>query len=84
MAYFSNSSDGSLFNEQCSRCRYGDRYCPIESAQSRWNYEACNNHVASAILDELVKQDGTCAMFALEPNNFIPNPENGELFDANV
>lgn len=84
MAYFSNSSDGSLFDEQCCKCRYGEGYCPIQSVQSRYNYDACNNPIASAILDELVKQDGTCAMFALEPNNFIPTPENGDLFRTDV
>lgn len=80
MAYFSNGTEGMVFDEQCSRCRYGDGYCPIWSVQKSYNYDACNNKTARAILDELVKQDGTCAMFALEPNNFIPSPENGELF----
>jgi hypothetical protein len=30
--------------------------------QGLYNYDACNNEVATKILDELVKQDGTCTM----------------------
>lgn len=63
MAYFSNGTEGMVFDHQCSRCKYGLEYCPIERVQQDYNYEACNNKVARAILDELVKDDGTCVMF---------------------
>ena len=63
MAYFSNSSEGSVFEYQCSKCKYGDKPCPIAWVQMDYNYEACNNKTASAILNELVKDDSTCAMF---------------------
>jgi hypothetical protein len=63
MAYFSNGSEGECFAEQCMRCKYGDKPCPIFMVQSEYNYKACNNEIASKILNELVKQDGTCTMF---------------------
>lgn len=74
MAYFSNSSEGYCFDEQCSRCRYGDMPCPIAWVQMDNNYEACNNPVARNILDHLVKQDGTCTMFEMDKKHFSKDP----------
>jgi len=70
MAYFSNSTEGDVFDEQCGRCKYGEKPCPIAFVQTFYNYEACNNKTASAILDNLVKNDGTCAMFEMDPKTF--------------
>lgn len=70
MAYFSNGSEGECFHDQCAKCRFGDTACPIWQVQNRYNYEACNIPVARAILDALVKDDGTCAMFAMDPDCF--------------
>lgn len=63
MAYFSNGTEGTVFDEQCSICKYGQKPCPIAWVQMEYNYEACNNKTARAILDSLVKDDGTCEMF---------------------
>ncbi len=63
MAYFSNGSEGMVFDEQCAICKYGEDPCPIAFAQMNWNYEAGNNKTARAILDYLVKNNGECAMF---------------------
>ena len=63
MAYFSNGSEGAVFDEQCSMCKYGDSPCPIFWVQIEYNYEACNNETARKILNDLVKDDGTCEMF---------------------
>lgn len=63
MAYFSNSTDGGAFDEQCAICKYGKKPCPIALVQLQYNYEACNNEIARNILDTLVKDDGTCMMF---------------------
>ena len=70
MAYFPNGDAGMLFDEQCGQCRYGERGCPIWAVQGAFNYSACNVPVARAILDKLVSNDGTCAMFAFDPENF--------------
>lgn len=74
MAYFSNGSEGMCFDDQCSRCRYGMMPCPIAWVQTDNNYEACNNEVARKILDHLVKQDGTCAMFEMDKKFFSMMP----------
>jgi hypothetical protein len=63
MAYFSNGSEGMVFDDQCARCRYGKEPCPIALVQMEYNYKAVNNEVATKILDTLVHNDGTCAMF---------------------
>jgi hypothetical protein len=75
MAYFSNSSEGYTFNEQCMRCRYGEQPCPIALVKYLYNYDACNNETATKILDSLVKQDGTCTMYELDPDWFEQRQE---------
>jgi len=65
MAYFSNGSEGECFDDQCSRCKYGEDPCPIAWVQMEYNYEACNNKTARKILDYLVRNDGVCAMFTM-------------------
>lgn len=74
MAYFPNGTSGEVFTEQCGRCRYGGSPCPIYLVQLEFNYKACNNQIASEILSQLVKDDGTCAMFKLDPEWFGSNP----------
>lgn len=65
MAYFSNGSEGMCFEDQCAKCKYGQEPCPIALVQMIYNYDACNNEVASNILNALVKNDGTCTVFEL-------------------
>lgn len=62
MAYFSNGSEGMCFDDQCSDCKYGEMPCPIALVQQFYNYDAVGNEVATKILDNLVRQDGTCVM----------------------
>ena len=64
MAYFSNGTEGSVFDTECTGCKYGAKGmdCPIAHVQFEYNYDACNNKVARAILDHLVSNDGTCRM----------------------
>ena len=63
MAYFSNGSHGECFEEQCAKCKYGEKPCPIAAVQFIYNYDACNNETARKILDALVQNDGNCTMF---------------------
>ena len=58
MATFSNSGDGSVFDEECLKCVVGG-FCPIRHVQMTYYYKACNNEIARAILDTLVKNDYT-------------------------
>lgn len=64
MAYFSNGSEGACFDNQCAKCIFGDKSCPIAYVQIEYNYDAVNNKVATDILGHLVKNDGTCKMYA--------------------
>jgi len=80
MAYFSNSSEGAEFDEQCSICKYGEEPCPIFAVQMLYNYDACNNEVATKILEELVRQDGTCAMFETFRKDLYIDAKNLKLF----
>lgn len=70
MAYFSNGTEGMRFDEQCSMCKYGEEPCPIAMVQMQYNYDACNNKVATAILNKLVKNNGTCKMYELAEKDF--------------
>jgi hypothetical protein len=67
MAYFSNGSEGSCFEEECSKCKYGNDPCPISEVQFVYNYDAANNEVATCILGALVKDDGACTMLQRFP-----------------
>jgi len=82
MAYFSNGTEGEVFYHQCSLCKYGDKACPIALVQEMYNYDACNNEVARKILDELVADNGTCAMWKEFKNDFRIDPscKEQELF----
>ncbi len=80
MAYFSNGSEGKVFDKQCTKCKYGDKPCPIALVQNLYNYDAVNNEVASNILNELVRQDGTCTMWQLAKQDFFIDPDQLKLF----
>ena len=80
MAYFSNGTEGMSFDAQCGICKYGNKSCPIAYVQQTYNYKAANNEVATKILDELVKNDGTCTMFELAKQDFFKDPNQLELF----
>jgi len=83
MAYFSNGREGEVFNRQCSLCRYRYEACPIALVQFMYNYDACNNATAQGILNMLVSNDGTCAMFKEFKDDFSKEEKNvPSLFDV--
>ena len=57
MAYFSNGSEGEVFDEECAECILGEQPCPIFLVQSEFNYKACNDPIGREILNCLVTQD---------------------------
>jgi len=63
MAYFANGTEGMKFENQCGKCKFGELSCPIAGVQSLYNYKAVNNKIATNILNDLIKNDGTCEMF---------------------
>jgi ferredoxin len=70
MAYFANGTEGMKFDAQCEKCRYCFKSCPVAWVQFEYNYEACNNETATKILECLIKNDGTCMMFQMDPEHF--------------
>ena len=83
MTYFANGTDGSVFDEQCSKCKYGDKPCSISYVQTSFNYEAANNKIASSILDALVNENGTCTMWKQFRQDFEIDPNQLDLFEQN-
>lgn len=79
MAYFSNGTEGEVFDLECSTCKYGQEACLIAFVQFEYNYKACNNEVARAILDELIKQDGTCEMKRIFKNDFCTDAQQPKI-----
>ena len=80
MAYFSNGSEGEVFDEQCSKCKYGQKPCPIALVQYEYNYDACNNETATNILNTLIEEDGTCTMWREFKDDFAIDPNQLNLF----
>lgn len=65
MAYFSNGSEGMVFDDQCNKCKYGKHPCPIALVQVNYNYEQVNNKTATDILSSLVNEAGECTMLKM-------------------
>jgi hypothetical protein len=80
MAYFSNSTDGMKFDEQCNKCKYGEHPCPIAYVQMTYNYDAANNEVATKILNNLVDNNGKCQMLKTFSNDLKIDARQGKLF----
>ena len=81
MAFFSNGTEGMVFDEECSTCIHGEKSCPISLVQMIYNYEARNNKVAREILDTLVSQDGKCAIKKAFPEHFCIDAHQLDLFN---
>lgn len=85
MAYFSNGSEGSVFDSQCSRCKFGQSPCPIAFVQMTYNYDQLTSKKAGDptafnILENLVKSDGTCEVFKMAKEDFEIDPNQLKLF----
>lgn len=82
MAYFSNGSEGMVFEDQCGRCKLGDKPCPIAWVQTEYNYDQHKDKSGTAtnILNSLVKNDGTCEMFQLLKPDLAIDPNQLKLF----
>lgn len=61
MAYFANSTEGSILDKQCAECIIpDDAPCPILSAQMTYNYDQCRDGQENLrdCLNMLVSDDG--------------------------
>jgi hypothetical protein len=83
MAYFSNGSEGMVFDDQCAKCKFGQRECPIALVQIMYNYDQLKDEseTATKILDALVKDDGTCTMWEMAKADFAIDPDQLNLFE---
>lgn len=81
MAYFSNGSEGMVFDDQCARCKFGRHPCPIAFVQIDANYDQHKDTsgTASKILGHLVKDDGTCMVYEMAKQDFAIDPNQLEL-----
>ncbi len=79
MAYFSNGSEGMVFDDQCAKCKYGKMPCPIAFIQVDSNYDQIGNELATKIMTQLVSNDGTCQMWLMCRKDFEINPNQLEL-----
>jgi hypothetical protein len=57
MAYFSNGSEGMIFDDECGECKYGQGACPIALVHQLYNYDQVKNPLARQILNTLVTQN---------------------------
>jgi hypothetical protein len=77
MAYFSNGTEGMVFDDQCARCKFGKHPCPIAFVQIDANYDQHKDVSGTArkILDHLVKDDGTCTVYEMAKQDFAIDPD---------
>lgn len=63
MAYFSNSTSGSILDEQCGECMVPhDAPCPVLFCQTTYNYSQVSKPDQKTVLDNLVDDEGICKM----------------------
>ena len=81
MAYFSNSSEGDILDQQCSKCKYGQKPCPIAFAQMEYNYDQVKDktETASKILNTLVSDKTGCLMFVMCKSDFEIDPNQTSI-----
>lgn len=82
MAYFSNGSEGFVFDDQCAKCKFGQSPCPIALVQLEYNYDQHKDTsgTATKILDTLVKDDGTCTVWEMAKDDFAIDPNQLDIF----
>lgn len=83
MAYFSNGSEGTVFDDQCAKCKFGQAPCPIALVQVLYNYDQHDDKSGTAIkiLSALVKDDGTCTMWEMAKADFAIDPNQLQIFE---
>lgn len=67
MAYFANSTEGDILEQQCETCpaeKDPESFCPIHAIQSLYNYEQlrAGNENLEAAMNMLIGENGLCKM----------------------
>lgn len=84
MAYFSNSTEGMVLDEQCEQCIHEDpgAGCPVAFVHLNFNYTQVGNEDLRKAMTMLVNDRGICQMkpFLDKLRGPKPNDEQLEMF----
>lgn len=71
-----------MLDEQCCRCPYGEKPCPIALIQVIYNYDQLNkgNEQLKEAMNALVDEDGQCQMLVLIEANTPPPADTDRLW----
>ena len=75
MAYFSNSSEGFVLDEQCCECHIPDDVpCPVLLVQTMYNYDQMKegNEKLREAINQLIDEKGNCQMKLLLDKHLRP------------
>lgn len=83
MAYFSNGSEGEIFDNQCAECLHQDEetMCPIAFVQTHFNYDQLSDgqEKLREAVTMLVDEKGNCRMKPLI-DKYLPDPRQQKMF----
>lgn len=70
MAYFSNSTEGEILDNQCMQCKLYEEGCPIAIVQELYNYDQITVENAGhpqmrEAMNILIDESGICKMYVL-------------------
>ena len=87
MGYFSNGTEGMMYEEQyCSRCVHQDAGhdgCPVWNMHLFYSYQLCNDkeHPGKVMLDMLIPPDKKHPSFNGQCTMFHEKSAAGDLFE---
>lgn len=76
MAYFSNSTDGAILDEQCGNCKLShDAPCPVLFVQMTYNYDqlGADHWKLREAMNLLIDGNGICQMKKCMDDYITPN-----------
>ncbi|WP_299084951.1 hypothetical protein [uncultured Paraglaciecola sp.] len=85
MAYFSNSSEGGVLDQQCMDCPIADDApCPILLVQATYNYRQLDdgNEKLREAMNCLIDDKGNCQMKPILDEQFGGDTKTLQLFDS--
>lgn len=62
MAYFANSTEGDILDQQCADCILGRKHCPVANVQLVHNYDQCGIPKLREAMNLLVNEQGICQL----------------------
>lgn len=76
MAYIPSGScpAAERFENDCARCKYGEKHCPIHNIQTLYNYDI--DEAVKEILDMLVDDNGNCKVLECFKDDLLDSANN--------